>query len=276
MNSRISRLQLGEIDLRLTDSDRRTLQTLKRLRFLKTDQLRRLFFADGHTTLQASKTSTLKQLRRLKRLGLINHLERQYNLGNYGSQAYMWYLTEAGNRLLELGLETDGKRNRVIESSPTFLRHTIAVAECYIQLETICRSEEELSIRVLEPEPECWRVYRKDGQDVSLRPDLYAETLCGKYRDRWFIEMDLDTEAIPIVIRKCRRYQEYYTTNLEQTVTGKFPVVMWLVPSERRKANLTQAIKETFGDRYVHMFLVITPDELHDILLNGVKQEDLC
>ena len=276
MNTRISKLRLGEIELALSAKDRKTLRALQRLRFLKTDQIRRMFFANGHTTLQASKTSTLKQLRRLKRLGLIDHLDRQYNLGNYGSQAYMWYLTEAGNRLLDLGIDVDGKRKRVAESSPTFIRHTIAVAECHIQFMEICKAEPSLSIRCLDTEPDCWRAYRKDGQDVSLRPDLYAETLCGEYRDRWFVEMDLDTEAISIVIRKCQRYLQYYATNLEQTATGKFPVVMWIVPSDRRKQNIIGAIKETFKDRYVHMFLVITPEQLHDILLNGVKKEDLC
>ena len=276
MNTRISKVRIGEIDLALSANDRETLQALKRLKFLKTDQLRRMFFSNGHTTIQASKTSTLKRLRRLKKLGLINHLDRRYNLGNYGSQAYMWYLTEAGSRLLDLGTDIDSKRKRVSESSPTFIRHTIAVAECYLQFIEICRAEANLSIRCLDTEPDCWRAYRKNGQDISLRPDLYTETLCGEYRDRWFVEIDLDTESIPIVIRKCSRYLQYYTTNLEQTATGKFPVVMWIVPSSRRKENIITAIKETFKDRYVHMFLVITPEELHNVLLDGVKKEDLC
>lgn len=276
MTGRISGIRLGEIDLALSQRDRELLQSLRRFRFLKTDQLRRMFFAEGHTTLQASKTAALTSLHRLKRYGVINHLDRRYNLGYYGAQTLMWYLTEAGHRLLDLGSEQEGKRKRTTESSPAYLRHTIAVAECYIQFTEICQAEPILSIRCLDIEPDCWRAFQKDGKAVSLRPDLYAETLCGEYRDRWFIEMDLDTEALSVIMEKCHRYQQYYMTNKEQTATGKFPVVLWIVPNARRKESIINQIKGTFGNRYVHMFLVITPDELHGVLLSGVKKEDLC
>ena len=276
MKERISNLRLGEIELTLSKKERSILRSLLQFHFLNTDQLRRLFFSEGHTTLQASKTNTLKILHRLRRHGLINHLDQQYKLGCYGPKVYIWFLTEAGYRLLNLGTEQDGKRKRFSEASSTFLNHTIAVAECYIQFTEICQAEPTLSIRCLDIEPDCWRAFQKDGKAVSLRPDLYAETLCGEYRDRWFIEMDLDTEALPVVIEKCHRYQQYYMTNKEQTATGKFPVVLWIVPNSRRKESIIDQIKGTFGNRYVHMFLVITPDELHGVLLNGVKKEDLC
>lgn len=276
MSPRISNRQLGEIEMRITDIERRILKTLLFFKLLKTDQLRRMFFADGHSSIQASKTHTTKILRRLKAYGVIDHLAQQYRLGCYGPQQLIWHLTEAGYRLLTLDTEPEDKRRRFVEPTTSSVRHTIAVAECHLQFTEICKAEKQLSINRMEMEPDCWRVYQKDGKTISLRPDLYAETLCGEYRDRWFIEMDLDTESTQVVIEKCRRYHQYYLTNKEQLATGKFPVVMWIVPSERRKQNIVSAIKQTFGDRYVHMFIVITPERLHDILLNGVRKEDLC
>ncbi len=276
MNPRNGKLKLGEIEMRITETERAILNSLLRFKLLKTDQLRRMFFAEGHSSLQASKTHTTKILRRLKSYGVIDHLTQQYQAGCYGPQQLIWHLTESGYRLLTLDTEPEDKRRRFVEPTTSSVRHTVAVAECYLQITEICKAENQLSVHRIEMEPDCWRVFQKDGKSISLRPDLYAETLCGEYRDRWFMEMDLDTEAIPIVLEKCRRYHQYYLTNKEQVATGKFPVVMWIVPSERREQNIVGAIKKTFGNRYVHMFIVITPEKLHDILLNGVKQEELC
>lgn len=276
MNPRISARKLGEIEMRITKTERSILENLMNYKLLKTDQIRRMFFADGHSSLQASKTHTTKILRRLKLYGVIDHLTQQYQFGCYGPQQLIWHLTEAGYRLLTLDTEPEDKRRRFIEPTTSSIRHTIAVAECQLQFREICKAESQLSLHRMEMEPECWRIFQKDGKSISLRPDLYAETLCGEYRERWFIEMDLDTETVPVVIEKCRRYHQYYLTNKEQVATGKFPVVMWIVPSARRKQNMIEAIKQTFGDRYVHMFVVLIPEQLHDILLNGVKKEDLC
>ena len=128
----------------------------------------------------------------------------------------------------------------------------------------------------LSVEPKCWRAYEKAGRDVSLRPDLYANTVSGKYEDLWFIEMDLDTEAIPAIMDKCRRYHEYYQTNKEQHAVGVFPIVLWIVPTEQRKESITDMIRHTFSARYAHIFLVITPESLRPSLVNGAKEDHLC
>lgn len=75
-------------------------------------------------------------------------------------------------------------------------------------------------------EPECWREYSEYGSQLSLKPDLYAATVSGEYEDRYFIEVDLDTESAPKVIEKCERYHKYYWSGLEQEENGVFPLTV--------------------------------------------------
>ena len=243
---------------------------------MKTDQIRRLFFPQVTNSLQASKTAALKKMNHFRAQGLVDHLPRQYNKQKYGAQMLIWHLTEAGQRLLDLHKDTDGKRHRYLEPSVVHLGHTLAVVECYVQTTEICRTEPLLSLKALRIEPECWRSYEKNTRSVSLRPDLYAETINSKYVDHWFIEMDLGTESMREIMQKCRRYHEYYQTNKEQHAIGVYPVVLWIVPDNARKEKMIQTIKETFSARYAHIFLVITPDQYKGVLVEGAKMESLC
>lgn len=133
-----------------------------------------------------------------------------------------------------------------------------------------------MRLSCLEVEPECWRAYDVKGQNLSLRPDLYAETISGEYTDYWFIEMDLDTEATQEIIAKCKRYLDYYQTGKEQSVKTVFPVILWIVPSAERKEKMEASIKEAFGNRQVRIFLIITPDELEGTLKEGADESKLC
>ena len=73
----------------------------------------------------------------------------------------------------------DRKRGRYLEPSSAFIRHTIAVSECYVQIMEICRMSPSLRIGKLHVEPECWRSYQKDGKTVSLR--AHAERSRAKF-----------------------------------------------------------------------------------------------
>lgn len=273
---RISQQQLSEIDLRLSDRDRQILCQLDQLRYLRTNQVQRLFFHDSARTNRASLTATMRTLDRLKRHGLITHLTRQIGGVYHGSAGKVWHMTEAGMRLLDLGKESDGKRKRALEPSQALLRHTLAVSECFVQLTEICRSRRSLVLKTLDIEPACWRAYQKNGKDVSLRPDLYAEIVSGQYEDRWFIEMDLDTESTSDIVEKCRRYQQYCQTDLEQKANGVFPLVLWIVPTEERRQKMIDAIRMIFGNRHPHINLIITPESLKTVITEGAKEEDLC
>lgn len=270
MSRKLTAAQLYRIEQNLTGKDRTILTTLKMLRYAKTDQLMRLFYPIL-TTRMASVSAIQRNLNRLKEYGLIAHLPKQIGGVRGGSSSMVWHLTEQGARLLDLGSEREGKRTRHLEPSFTFLRHIIAVTETYTQVSELCRKEPNMKLIQLHVEPMCWRGYEKAGKPISLRPDLYAETVANGYLYSWFIEVDLDTESLQTILEKCIRYLEYYRTEKEQRATGVFPLVLFLVPTEDRKQKIEEVIRNSLGSHIPHIFLVMVPHELHDVLKNGEK-----
>jgi len=191
-----------------------------------------------------------------------------------GSGSLIWYLTQAGERILRLDDDNAHTSRRFFEPSPHFLAHTLSVAECYIQITEICNKHEPKLVTI-ELETDCWRAHSHMGSQTTLKPDLFAVTSCENYEDRWFFEVDLKTEAPVTVVEKCRRYHQYYRSGLEQKLHGVFPLTVWIVPNAARKESLTAHIRAEF----VHspkLFIVITPDELEKLIRQSVEGARLC
>lgn len=270
---RISRKQLVEIDSRLGERDRGLLAAVQKYRYLMTGQTQRLLFTDAANSTAGLRAAS-RNLKKLCEFGLVDSLSRRIGGVRAGSSSLIWYLTHAGERLLRL---YDGRAfptRRHFEPSPYFLAHTLAIAETAIRLIEICRKYEP-QLSVIQLEPECWRVYSNAGASCSLRPDLYAATMSEEYEDRYFIEVDLDTESPAKIIEKCQKYHAYYRSGLEQEESGMFPLTVWIVPSVARKERLIRYLKESF-DKQAKLFAVITDEELEHLILEGGDREMLC
>ena len=261
--------QLYELSANLSDRDFAILSTLRDAKYLLTDQIRRLHFYN-HASKHTATRKNMKTLHRLEDHGLIKTFKRRIGGANKGSASYVWFLTEAGQRLLNLRDNIDEPRrsHRYLEPSYVHVRHTLAVAECYVQLIEISRKYKHLSLANVQWEPECWRPYTKDGYDQQLKPDFFAVTKNGEYEDRWFIEIDLNTEALPVVLEKCKRYHYYLRTGIEQKKHQVFPVTVWVAPDESRKQKLIEGIDKTFKNG-PKMFAVITDLEFEDLIKHG-------
>lgn len=270
---RISKQQLEELDLALSDRDRQVLLSIQKYRYLLTGQVQRLHFLEA-TTQTAALRAASRNLKKLKELGLLDSLSRRIGGVRAGSSGLVWYLTHAGERLLRLRDHKPYPSKRFFEPSPHFLAHGLAVAEISIRLTEICR-EHASSLSVLELEPDCWRTYSDYGAMVSLKPDLFAVTVSDDYEDRWFFEIDLATESPAKVIEKCDRYHKYYRTGLEQEESEVFPLTVWLVPDNTRKERLITHIREAF-EKQPKLFAVITTDELEHLIRYGGTKEILC
>lgn len=155
------------------------------------------------------------------------------------------------------------------------MAHTLAVAEVAVQLTELCQGAKNLMLSALQPEPECWRTYSEYGAMQSLKPDLFASTVSGQYEDRWFIEVDLDTESPSKIIDKCEKYHKYYRTGLEQQEAKVFPLTVWIVPTSDRKERLLAHIREAFH-HLPKLFVVITKDELEHLVRHGGDGRTLC
>lgn len=110
---------------------------------------------------------------------------------------------------------------------------------------------------------------------MQLKPDLTVITRNAGYEDRWFIEIDMNTEAVPVVIEKCKRYYQYLNTGIEQKRNkGVFPIPVWIVVDDVRKQKIISAIEETFT-KLPKMFAVIKAEEFESLIKNGAKPEQL-
>lgn len=270
---RLSHRQLLETDLCLGGRDREVLLAIQRHRYLLTGQVQRLVFTNAISPSAALRAAS-RCLKKLREQGLICTMSRRIGGVRAGSASLIWYLSHAGERLLRLHDYKPAPIRRFFEPSPYFLAHTLAVAELSIQLTEFCR-DEGITLTNLQPEPECWRSYSEQGAHVTLKPDLYAVTVSREYEDRWFFEVDLDTESPVKVVEKCQRYHRYYRSGLEQKESGVFPLTVWVVPDEARKTRLAAAIRTAF-DKQPRLFAVVTGEELKHLIRYGGDKEMLC
>ena len=272
--TKLSRAQLVEIEKLLTARDHAVLQAIKKYRFLTSDQIGRLYLTDCSTKTSRTRNQNLL-LQRLSGYGLIAPLARRVGGYGGGSTMQIWHLTEAGMRLLVLNDPGQPQRKRFTEPSTTFIEHTLAIAECAVQLICLCRGSEDLTLELVDTEPTCWRRYRDGDKVNNLKPDLFAITGYDGYEDRWFIEMDLGSEPMTQILDKCNAYLRYYYTGIEQKATEMFPLVVWLVKDADRKEKMKSFLRENLKEQ-PKMFLVITPDELEKMIRQFIGTEELC
>lgn len=253
-----------QIEAHLTDRDIRILEDLERFRLLTTRQLQRLHFPatplGSHTSASAATRGTTRVLTRLEALGAVTRLARRIGGIKHGSALTIWQLGANGDRFLR-SRRGDRSRKRYEEPGLTFTAHMLAVADIAVTLiEQANGGRYELF--ELETEPACWRTFTASGATVNtLKPDLLAVTADLSTETHSFIEVDLGTEHLPAVLRKCRTYQRYHATGVEETTRGLFPAVVWIVPDTARATKLRTAITAE-RDLDGSLFWVVTPDAM--------------
>lgn len=233
-------------------------------RFATTTQLARL------TTLEyASSASALRQTQRhlasLAQQRLLTSLERRVGGWQGGSAVTIWAATTRGHRLVAAEGEEVPRRQRPREVSTTFLDHLLAITEVRTSIEEAVRQEADTEATVA-LEPDCWRTaLSPSGQPQLLRPDLAVTITSPAYEDRYLVEVDRATENPGRVIATCWRYQEHQAQARDD---GVFPLVVWLVPNDRRRHRLERAIAHSTG-LLRDLFRVVRLDQLPTLIHGG-------
>lgn len=237
-------------------------------RFATTTQLARL------TALEyASSASALRQTQRhlanLAQQRLLTSLERRVGGWQGGSAVTIWAATTRGHRLVAVDEgEEVPRRQRPREVSTTFLDHLLAITEVRTSIEEAVRQEEDTEAAVA-LEPDCWRTaLSPSGQPQVLRPDLAVTITSPAYEDRYLVEVDRATENPGRVIATCWRYQEHQATSAQASDGDVFPLVVWLVPTDRRRHRLERAIAHSTG-LLRDLFRVIRLDQLPTLIHGG-------
>ena len=116
------------------------------------------------------------------------------------------------------------------------------MAELVVQLVEAARAD-QLALLDYQTEPTCWRRYfGPHGNREVLKPDLRLTVGTVSLEHHWFVEVDLSSEHLPAVVRKCRQYAAYYQSGQEQHRVGIFPRVAWLCTTTERANRLAAAI----------------------------------
>ena len=237
-------------------------------RFATTTQLARLIALE-----YASSASALRQTQRhlanLAQQRLLTSLERRVGGWQGGSAVTIWAATTRGQRLVAVDEgEEVPRRQRPREVSTTFLDHLLAITEVRTSIEEAVRQEADTEAMVA-LEPDCWRTaLSPSGQPQVLRPDLAVTITSPAYEDRYLVEVDRATENPGRVIATCWRYQEHQATSAQVSDGVVFPLVVWLVPTDRRRHRLERAIAHSTG-LLRDLFRVIRLDQLPTLIHGG-------
>lgn len=259
--TRLSRSDLQRLAKHLSDRDWSILQWLRQHRYATTDHLRRAFFVD-HATPAAATRACVRVLGRLMGKRLLLRLDRRIGGARRGSAGFVWALDVIGDRLTRTDNAT---RLRVQEPSVAFLTHSLAVTETHVRLLEAARGGSFL-LNGVQVETEAWREYvTPAGATAVLKPDLMVALTSDAYDDHWYVEIDLGTESLPVLLRKCRAYEDYRRAGRAQVEHGVFPRVLWVLPDPRRAQRLHAAIaaEPNLPDR---LFVCVTSEAVIPVL----------
>jgi hypothetical protein len=233
----LTQARLPQLVAELTERDLAILATLHRIRMATAMQLERLHFAGD------SSRTRRRSLARLVDRRLLAQLDRRIGGVRAGSAGHVYALGTAGQRLTN-GTAVAGRRvQRPWTPGASFVAHTLAVSDLYVRLVERER-ERAIAVRAFVTEPMCWRSFHgRGGAHLVLKPDAFVHLRVNGHEDRWFVEVDRGTEAPNTLARKCSLYRAYWSSGGEQTATGVFPRVLFLVPDEARRA----VVRAVFG-----------------------------
>lgn len=252
---------------RLTPRDLDILDDLERYRVLTTRQIQRLYWPrSDDRPLTGITRATQLVMRRLEEHGVVARLQRRAGGRKAGSQGIVWQLTNVGSKIQQ-HRSGEGGRHRYREPGPSFVDHTLEVANVAVAVRELER-EGHLQLRLLQPEPDAWRSFTGlFGQAATLKPDLALVTASGEFEDHYFIEVDRSTEHITRIAAKCATYVRYAATGAEQRAHGVFPRVLWLTPDEARATEIRRAI-DTYPSLPTELFLALPIAGFGDLLLD--------
>ncbi|WP_100480003.1 replication-relaxation family protein [Mycobacteroides abscessus] len=267
---------VAEISGRLSERDYAILRSVDQHQFLATGHIETFHFA--HVAPNARGRVTRRALARLRDLRIIVMLQHTIGGVRAGSQGKVYGVDIVGDRLLR-NLVRGGARVRGLqEPSLRFLNHRLAIADCHATLVAADRTR-QIELTDSAVEPASWRTFTgTGGTRLMLKPDLYVETATADdLVHAWFLEIDLGTESIPTLLRKCRDYETYRRSGLEQDRHGSFPLVIWSMThhdpakAQRRRQALAEAIA---ADRNLPdvLFRIVAPEQLLPLIQQGAAR----
>ena len=230
--------------MELTNTQLEILRLLYKCRYVSSKQLTRLYFTDSASPKTATRRTNLVT-KKIAGYGLIYHLKRRIGGVRAGSGSFIWRITHKGiKELRKYQPETQLKLRNSYEPTAHHLEHTLAISEIYVELKEY-EKQKRLKIESFSFEPACHRSFASFTTSLILKPDAFTYLTLPDEELFLFLEIDKETESLNRIANQCKKYIKYFNTGIEQrTHEGTFPLVLWIVPSERRKQNIKQRIQD--------------------------------
>ncbi|GJM39002.1 MAG: hypothetical protein DHS20C19_23690 [Acidimicrobiales bacterium] len=259
MTVRVGARQLEDLRRSLTRRDLDVLASVDQYRLLTTTQLQRLHFADHRSDASAARVCR-RVLARLTDHRVLVRLRRRVGGVRAGSAGHIHAVGPLGHRLLD-----PKRQKRWREPGTVFVDHTLAIAE--LAISTLEHAAADQHVLVVETEPSCWRTFTHRHTPMTVKPDLALVTATRAHEWRWFIEVDLGTESGPAIGRKCRIYDTYWRSGVEQHRHDVYPRVLWVASSRERAEFMSLVIAASGAES--SLFAVTTTDSAVDIVFGG-------
>jgi len=244
-------------------------------RAMLTEQIVRILLGSKNPNNMRTALRWLARLRDLKLIRSRNYIKK---LDMSGAVTMVWQPTKLG---VVIGspdelLNQDGKPKLTInnDAQDFKLQHILEVNEIEAVLRDLGRDNPNFVLRRVEHEPLCWRkTADRYGSAFWLRADLFIEVAWTSDNItrliHYFIELDRGTEEPKRLVHKCEVYLSYLTNSTKDDwCCGALPLVVWVVPDDKRKATLIARIAEKFGGKAKNLFSVTVPAELIDHMTN--------
>ncbi len=244
----MTRSDIDALRDRLTERDLAVIRDVDKYRLLTTKQIQRLHFDPVHPTPAASARACNRTLSRLRDARVLGTLERRIGGVRAGSSGFVWYIGPAGERLMKsLDRPLSSGRHNYREPSRHFVEHTVAIAELAVRIAEAGR-DGSFELLELQTEPGSWQAsLSRFGTVQTLKPDLRIVTAIGEFEHHWFVEVDMASEHMPVIIRQCTAYEAFRATGRYQATHGLFPAVLWVCPTSARAEAIRAAVAATPG-----------------------------
>jgi len=258
--------RLLALDGELSVRDREITETVRRVQLVSGEQVRRLFFTDSQNPATSARLAR-RTLARLVERGVLGRLERRIGGVRAGAAGHVYFTAAAGQRLLAYWQGEGLRRTRSpYEPTRALVRHTLAVAECYVLLVEAARAGVgELLTFEVEPRQ---AFAGAGGARMVLRPDAFVRLEVGEYEERAWLEIDCATEGRRALARKCRAYLAAYQAGVEPQV---FPRVVWVTTTARRVELLSEVCASLPAEAW-ELFAVTTHEQLLGLLTGTLPQ----
>jgi hypothetical protein len=231
---RVRRSHVEWVAERLGERDEAIIETVHKLKVVTGSQLERLHFYD----LSPASSARIRRrvLHRLVAWRVLMTLERRIGGVRAGSSGLVFSLDTAGQQLVRSKGADGRSARRPDEPSPLLLSHRLGIAELYVALMELARSE-DFTLADFTIEPACWW---PNGYGGWLKPDAYFRLASADYTDSWWLEQDQGTEHLPVIRRKLMAYLDFARRGLGPH--DVVPRVLVSVPTEQRETAVETVI----------------------------------